>query len=125
MGVREDSPVWPALRHLTVRQATSALGRAVHVAAAGCMLDELLKWRAEGAGVLTYGSAFSGVDTVAAALDMKMREGQWRYEFLAELHEKTRDAATAAWAQRGLAWRKHGATPTRGGWTTSAGSSCS
>ena len=102
MGVRADSPLWPALRILTVRQATSALGRAVHVAAAGCVLDMLLSWRATDAGVLTYGSAFSGVDTVAAALDVKMREGQWRYEFLAELNERTREAARAAWAQRGL-----------------------
>ena len=59
--------------------------------------------RAEGLlpSELLYGSAFSGIDTFAAAVDEEL-EGNWTYSFASERDEVARRGLTVAWAARGL-----------------------
>ena len=105
-------PLWAALAPaggLTPSQAGRALGNGVHGATARFMLRRLLDGSAAaGDGTrgaprrMSYGSAYSGVDTVAAAMDDVLGEAGWTYEFAAESGEKLRAALHAAWSQRGL-----------------------
>ena len=109
-------PLWAALAPaggLTPSQAGRALGNGVHGATARFMLRRLLQggeaagggtWDAPGG--VSYGSAYSGIDTVAAAMDDIFGEAGWTYEFAAESGEKLRKALHAAWGLRGLRWHR-------------------
>ena len=96
--------------HATEIQAVSMLGRAVHVAAVGMVLERALRdpldeediIKTEGE-VLTYGSAWSGVDTVAEALTQVVwLDQRWRYMFASEKAADSRRVLLAAWGTRGL-----------------------
>jgi len=50
---------------------------------------------------MTYGSAYTGIDTFAAAVDAEMG-GDWQYEFASEWKGALRDATAAIWEGRGL-----------------------
>ena len=112
-GVRLDEPgreqpLWRALRAeggLSAAQAVSALGRGVHGVAATAALNRLLRDQSVGEGRewrhLTYGSAYSGIDTVAAAFE-DIWGPRWTYVFAAERHKKLTKALKAAWGCRGL-----------------------
>ena len=80
---------------LTVNQAVSCLGRSVHVGVARALVRELLR-----RGVLAkgarYGSAYSGIDTFAAAVDVEL-EGSWTYAFASESSKAPRKALMRAW----------------------------
>ena len=125
-GVPPQSGLWRALRPSSVlspQQQIAALGRSVHVIAAASALGPLLSHIA-GAGVreLRYGSAFSGVDSVAAAVECfhTIRVGDdaarsaaatmtWTYRFAAEsdaAQAGLREALIEAWGSAGLS-REH------------------
>ena len=92
------------LKMLSTVEALCVLGSAVHRVSGRCALRRLLSRRSASrlGRPVTYASAFSGVDTVAAALDDILGAEGWRHEFLAEINPKVRAAATAAWTTRGL-----------------------
>ena len=102
-GVSDKSPLCAALfteEAMTAVQAVACLGRSIHVGVARQLLRML---RAEGllpSGLL-YGSAFSGIDTFAAAVDEEL-EGDWTYSFASERDETARRGLAMAWAARGL-----------------------
>ena len=50
---------------------------------------------------LTYGSAFSGIDTFAAAVEAELGE-RWTYVFASEIEASPRAALLKAWGPRGL-----------------------
>jgi len=121
-GVPPQSGLWRALMPasaLTPQQQIAALGRSVHVIAAAAALGPLLTHVA-GAGVraMRYGSAFSGVDTVAAAIEClpgirvgddaaqsAMAGMSWEYVFAAEsgaAQSALREALVEAWGCNGL-----------------------
>ena len=85
---------------LTPNQAVSCLGRGIHVGVACCIL-ETLKARGLLSGVVRYASMFSGIDTVAVAMEHVLG-ASWEYIFASEKNEKTRGALLAAWGSRGL-----------------------
>ena len=62
---------------MSARQAVEALGGGVHVGVARQLVRDLMQrgWLAPG---MTYGSAYSGVDTVAAAVEAET-EGNFCY----------------------------------------------
>jgi hypothetical protein len=86
---------------MTTIQAVTALGNGVHV---GVMRAIIRLLRREGSIEEgdRYGSAYSGVDMVAAAMDAELGCGGWIYVFAAESHAATRRGLVAAWACRGL-----------------------
>ena len=100
--VPDGGPLWEGLmsRVVTAREAVTLIGKGLHVGVARAILRPLVD-----AGVLsrgmTYGSAFSGIDMFAAAVDAEL-EGQWRYEFASEGDEKARACLLASWCRRGL-----------------------
>lgn len=104
MGVPPESPVMVPLTDetFTAIQAVAALGEAVHVGVVRRLVRRLLE-----AGVLargaTYGSAYSGVDLVAAALEAELG-ADWSHVFAAEADERKRLALGRAWGGRGLRW---------------------
>ena len=103
MGVPRSSPVVGALiaeDTCTAIQAVSALGDAVHVGAVRRLIRHLADAGAIAPG-LTYGSAYSGVDLVAAAVDAEM-DGDWHYEFASETDAPKRKVLARAWGGRGL-----------------------
>lgn len=53
---------------------------------------------------LTYGAAYAGVDTFAAAVEEE-NGGRWQYEFASEKDEGIRGALLLAWKGRGLVSR--------------------
>ena len=61
----------------TAREAVTWLGRAIHVGVARCFVRELLRRGWVQPGVL-YGSAYSGIDTFAAALEAEL-DGDFEY----------------------------------------------
>ena len=85
---------------LTVIQAVSCLGQSIHVGVGRSLVSKLL-----GDGVLTcglsYGSAYSGIDTFAAAVDVETC-GKWAYMFVSEKCKTVRKALLSAWGCRGL-----------------------
>ena len=102
-GVPARSPLWGALTTaglLTAAQAVSCLGRSVHVGVARRLLASLMEDGTLKAG-LSYGSAFSGVDTFAAAVEEETG-GDWRYEFASESDAVPRKGLLRAWKRRGL-----------------------
>ena len=101
--VSHESPLMEVLVNenlLSAGEAVSCLGRAVHVGVARQIVVTLLRRGLLRDG-LTYASAFSGVDTVAAAVEAEM-PGNWSYVFASELNARWRSALLAAWGGRGL-----------------------
>ena len=103
-GVPDGSPLQRALDHLTPIQAVSALGDGLHVSVAKYIVEQALSGLLPAcpSAPITYGSAFSGIDGIAAALH-SASAGNMRYAFAAEQHPKTRSALLAAWGPLGLA----------------------
>ena len=79
-GVPAESPLAAMLNDkkgpLTVNQAVGCLGRSVHAGVARRLVATLME-RGTLARGLTYGSAYSGVDTFAAAVEAEM-EVDWK-----------------------------------------------
>ena len=102
-GVPAQSPLWKVLVKeglLTAPQAVSCLGRSVHVSVARQIVATLLNSGAL-AKSMSYGSAFSGVDTFAAAVEEET-EGKFIYMFASEEDEVSRKGLLNAWKGRGL-----------------------
>lgn len=103
-GIAGASPLTKALTDpavMTAVQAVSCLGRSVHVGVARLILAALLRRRVIRPG-LTYGSAYSGVDGVAAALEMELG-ARWHYRFASDVLPRVRSALLRAWGGHGLA----------------------
>ena len=103
-GVPPQSLLWKAL---TARKggpspgdATRFLGRSVHTGVARQIVKKLASEGLIAPG-MTYGSAFSGIDTFAAAVEAEMGE-HWTYEFASEYDEAPRRSLLRAWGPRGL-----------------------
>ena len=103
-GVPEKSSMWRGLRAarcpLSAAAAVSCLGRGVHTGVARQLVKML-----QADGVLQegarYGSAFSGIDTFASALEAEMGEN-WTYEFASESNRGVRRGLLHIWSSRGL-----------------------
>ena len=96
-GVPAESPLASVLEDakgpLTANQAVGCLGRSVHVGVARRLVATLVA-RGTVAKGMTYGSAYSGVDTFAAAVEETARRvAVWRREVPGC---STRGAGTAA-----------------------------
>lgn len=98
MGIRDRSPLAKTLalqKHPA--NAVQMLGRAVHAGVATLILEQL-----EREGLLPvyvrYGSACSGIDTMAEAMDAIRPGGFWGYVHAAELRPELRDVLQRAWA---------------------------
>ena len=101
-GVPDGSPLHLALDRLTPIQAVSALGDGLHISVARHIVEQALVGLPRSASrPVTYGSAFSGIDGIAAALHAAS-SGNMRHEFAAEQHPRTRSALLAAWGPLGL-----------------------
>lgn len=102
-GIRIDGPLGRTLldRSLPVSaiQASCLLGESVQATVARALLESHLGPAPSG---LTYGSAFSGVDTIAEAVDVWSR-GTMQYVHAAEKEELPRRVLARAWRERGLA----------------------
>ena len=103
MGVPDDSRLMHTLTCAevgTARQAVTWLGRAIHVGVARCIVRELIArgWVTRG---LRYGSAYSGIDTFAAAVEEETA-GRFTYVFACEWGERERLALRRTWEERGL-----------------------
>ena len=85
---------------LKMAQAVSCLGRSVHVGVARQIVAELTR-RGLLSGGLTYGSAYSGIDTFAAAVDAETG-GAFTYAHASESDAVARRGLLAAWSGRGL-----------------------
>jgi hypothetical protein len=97
------SPLMEALtsrRTMTAVQAVECLGRSIHVGVARRVVRLLIDEGAIAPG-LRYGSAFSGIDTFAAAVDEEL-EGDWSYVFASEKNDAARGGLLHAWGKRGL-----------------------
>ena len=101
--VPEGGPLWAMLARPTMApiEAVSALGRGVHVGVARAIVSMLMKEGALKRG-LSYGSAYSGVDTFAAAVDAETG-GDFSYAFASEIEKEARRGLIDAWGCRGLA----------------------
>jgi hypothetical protein len=85
---------------LTAIQAVSCLGRSVHVGVAH-QIVLLLKARGMAYKGMRYASAFSGIDTFAAALELEF-EDNFHYVFASEKDDTVREALLDAWGEHGL-----------------------
>ena len=85
---------------LTAPQAVSCLGRCVHTGVAR-QLVALLRGRGSLPARPRYGSAFSGVDTFAAAVEAEYAR-EFDYVFASEKERRPRDALRRAWGRYGL-----------------------
>ena len=89
---------------LTPNQAVECLGRSVHVGVARSILREL-----GSRGLLPqkprYGSAYSGIDTFAAAMEAEFGD-EWTYEFASESDRIPRKGRHPARGTRGIAARR-------------------
>lgn len=102
-GIASTSPLMTTLREpsvMTDAQAVSCLGRSVHVGVARLLVGDLLRRGAIHRG-LTYGSAYSGVDGFAAALEGELGE-DWHYRFASDVLPHVRGALVHAWSGHGL-----------------------
>ena len=101
--VPSESPLMRMLTDpdiLSAAEAVSCLGRAVHVGVATQLVQELAR-RGLVHPHMRYGSAYSGVDTFAAAIEAELGE-DWTYAAACELDDTVRGALLAAWGCRGL-----------------------
>jgi hypothetical protein len=85
---------------MTAIQAVGALGEGVHVGLCKRLVAMLADRGVIGPG-MRYGSAFSGIDLVAAAVE-EVFGANWTHCFASELDKKKRAALRSAWSQRGL-----------------------
>lgn len=102
-GLSPESPLYITLATEGVMrpiQAASALGRSVHVGVAR-LLVQTLRSRGVIGEETTYGSAFSGVDSFAAALHCELGRGM-QYKFASEPEASSRRALLHAWGRSGL-----------------------
>ena len=103
-AIPSGGSLWKALIKpsglLSAPQAVSCLGRSVHTGVARQLVRQLLKDGTLSEG-LTYGSAFSGVDTFAAAVEAELH-GKWDYKFASEANRTVRQALLHAWGPHGL-----------------------
>jgi len=106
-GIIDSSPLMRALSteplsrsELSANQVVSCLGRGVHSGVA-CQLVRALVARGLLGQGMSYGSAYSGVDTFAAGVDEAL-DGQWTYRFASESNKKRCGSLLAAWSCRGL-----------------------
>ena len=106
MGVPAASSLMRALLGSagTAREAVTWLGRGIHVGVARCIVRELVArgWLERG---VRYGSAYSGIDTFAAALEAEL-EGEFEYVFASESEAKQRQALVEAWGGHGLSAKR-------------------
>jgi len=103
MGVAADRPIMRNLvrkRIVTPCQAVTMLGRGVNVPVARALIAQLMSEGYIGRGV-RYGSAYSGIDLIAEALDQETG-GDFNYCFASEGDSKVRPVLLATWAARGL-----------------------
>ena len=102
MEVPEGGVLWHGLScpRISTIQMGEAIGRGVHTGVARSLLRPLVQDGTLRPG-MTYGSAYTGIDTFAAAVDAEMG-GNWRYEFASECKSSLRDATVAIWGKRGL-----------------------
>jgi hypothetical protein len=102
LEVVKGSPLYRGLtsESLTTIQAVSALGRGIHVGVARGLLAQLREEGRVWPG-MTYGSAWSGIDTFAAAVD-EMFGDAWEYRFASESVKRLRGGLIDAWGTRGL-----------------------
>ena len=101
-GIPAVGPLIKMLKSETLspNQAVACLGRSVHVKSAARIVDTLLARGVLSAG-LRYGSAYSGIDTFAAAVELATG-GEWSYAFASEPEGVPRSGLLAAWGCRGL-----------------------
>ena len=102
-GVPGESPLMRTLRSktvLTCNQAVSCLGRSVHVLVA-YQIVKMLAQRGLLLPGLTYGTAYTGLDLFAAAVEMYFGN-EWRYSHASESAAHVRKALLNAWGCRGL-----------------------
>ena len=102
-GVPDGSPLLAMLKDATVMtpvQAVASLGNGLHVGVARAIVATLLRRGVLTRG-LTYGSAYSGIDMFAAAVEEETG-GDWEYVTASESCERTRNALLEAWGGRGL-----------------------
>ena len=103
-GITEGGRMWKALRArsgvLSPAAAISCLGRSVHTGVARQVVKKLVADGAVSAGC-RYGSAYSGVDTFAAAVEAELGN-DWRYEFASEPSPAVRRGLLYAWGPKGL-----------------------
>ena len=85
---------------LSAVQAVSCLGRCIHTGVARRIVH-MLKSRGALPAEPTYGSAFSGIDTFAAAVEAEF-DGKFEYVFASEKERRPRDALRCAWGRYGL-----------------------
>ena len=102
-GVPADGPMFhmlTATTSLSVNQAVSCLGRAVHAGVARQIVRTLVA-RGMLAPGLSYGSDCSGIDLFAAAVHAEFGS-EWTYAFASERDATVRKGLLAAWGSCGL-----------------------
>jgi hypothetical protein len=100
-GIRDASPLAIALEGVaSPTNAVKWLGKSIHAGVATRLLQHL-KCMGLLPGHITYGSACSGVDTFAAAVDMVWPDA-WQYAHAAEIDPGPRAVLAEAWGPRGL-----------------------
>lgn len=87
-------------KHLSAVQAAECLGRCIHTGVARQIVRELIRRGLIGPGA-SYGSAFSGIDTFAAAVEAEL-EGNFNYVFASEKDKTVRAALLGGWERYGL-----------------------
>mmetsp|Transcript_18317 Transcript_18317/g.27531 ORF Transcript_18317/g.27531 Transcript_18317/m.27531 type:complete len:340 (-) Transcript_18317:118-1137(-) len=85
---------------MTAVQAVECLGRGAHVGVVRRIIRSLVARGLLAKGA-SYGSAFSGLDCVAAAMDDEL-DGDWSYRFASERLPYARRGLLHAWGERGL-----------------------
>ena len=104
MGLEDGSPLLDMLTSdawLSKNQAVSCLGRAVHVGVARRIVHALIQRGILPEEGIKYASAYSGIDTFAAAVEEETGGG-WEYTHASEWDDTVRKALHAAWSSRGL-----------------------
>ena len=103
-GIPAGSRVWKELRSsscmLGAAAAVSCLGRGIHTGVARQLVKKLVADGSIAPGC-TYGSAYSGIDTFASAVEAELGTG-WKYEFASEQAASTRGCLGKIWRPRGL-----------------------
>ena len=99
-GVRDESPLTSALLAINPITAVETAGRGIHAGVAARIL-RLLDTEGHLPGAVRYGSACSGVDFFAEALEI-VRPGNWQYCHAAESDEQVSRTLLEAWRPRGL-----------------------
>ena len=100
-GIRDSSPLAAALERVpSPTNAIKWLGKAIHAGVATRLLQHLRSLDIL-PGHITYGSACSGIDTFAAAVDV-VWPGAWEYRHAAEIDAGPRGVLAEAWGLRGL-----------------------